>query len=206
MTRVDEPHGAMNGPADILVLDTCVLISGVLRTLLLDLAADAWFRPVWSARIGHEWRRTAVHLWQTDAGDVAAQWAALQSRFPAADLGDVSSYEQGLRDSDPKDWHVVAAGRAAQHHLGSCGVTIVTRNLRDFHRTELRRLGIGLLDPDRLISRWWSRDPAALAPYLERLPQRSCPPGRSELPLETLLKQERLFRLNRLCGRAVFGA
>ena len=46
------------------VLDACVLMSTVQRQLLLRLAGQGVFQPVWTDRIGEEWRRNAARLWQ----------------------------------------------------------------------------------------------------------------------------------------------
>lgn len=183
---------------EILVLDTCVLISNVLRLLLLRLASAGWFEPVWSPIIGDEWRRTAARLWQTPDGDIAEQWSALQREFPQADIGDVSQFKEGLQRSDPKDWHVIAAARAALVHYPGATVAILTRNIKDFHRAELRGLGIYLFDPDQLMSRLWVQKSEQLFCYLAALPDAVCGPDRDVESLEVVLKRERLFRLNRL--------
>lgn len=183
---------------DVVVLDTCVLISSVLRALLLQLAQEGRLTPVWSTVIGDEWRRTAARLWDASEEDILLQWEALQSAFPKADMGDVSGLKQGLERSDPKDWHVVAAARAAVAAYPDSRVAVITRNVKDFHRAELRRLGIYLFDPDQLLSRLWAHAPKLMARLLSGLADGACPPGRQPVDLQTLLKRERLFRLNRL--------
>ena len=183
---------------DVLVMDTCVLISSVLRPLLLRMAHDGWFAPVWSPIIGDEWRRTAARLWQTPMDDITLQWDAMQADFPHADIGDVSAYKAGLQRSDRKDWHVIAAGRAAVDRYPDSTVAIVTRNIKDFHRSELRKLGLYLFDPDQLMSRFWSHDAEHVRRQLVDLSDRVLVPGRGSEELESLLKRERLFRLNRL--------
>lgn len=207
MLNIDvDAHTHMTGVAqsalpvvpNVLVMDTCVLISSVLRPLLLHMAHDGWFAPVWSPIIGDEWRRTAARLWQTPMDDIAQQWDAMQADFPHADMGDVSAYKAGLQRSDRKDWHVIAAGRAAVNRYPGSIVAIVTRNIKDFHRTELRKLGLYLFDPDQLMSRFWSHDAEHVRRQLVDLSDRVLVPGRATEELETLLKRERLFRLNRL--------
>ena len=183
---------------DVLVMDTCVLISSMLRALLLNMARSGWFTPVWSPIIGDEWRRTAARLWQTPADDIALQWDALQEDFPDADMGDISSYKAGLHRSDRKDWHIIAAGRAAIIRYPGSTVAIVTRNIKDFHRAELRSLGLYLFDPDQLMTRFWSSDAHHVRRQLTELSGDVLVPGRDPETLEVLLKRERLFRLNRL--------
>lgn len=95
---------------------------------------------------------------------------------------------------------MIAAARAAYHQNPDRRVAIVTRNIRDFHKTELRRLGISLFDPDRLLSQMWQHDASTMVDHLRALPMYACAPGRQQEALDAMLKRERLFRLNRLCG------
>lgn len=182
----------------LLVLDTCVLLSNVLRRVFLRLAAQGCFVPVWSERIGSEWRRNAARIWGVPAENVEEQWLALQQAFPQADQGDVAAYESGLRRSDPKDWHVIAAARAAKGHFPGRTAGIVTRNLKDFNRTELRGYGLTLFDPDDLLLRLHAAHPALVQALAAEIPAFAAPPGQAPDDLETILKRERLFRLNRL--------
>jgi len=184
---------------ETLVLDTCVLISNVLRRALLHLAAQGCFELAWSPVIGDEWRRNAARLWGVSADDIQEQWDALQLAFPLADQGDVSEFKSDLKRSDPKDWHVIAAGRAVLARRPRGGVAIVTRNIRDFNRSELRGLGLELLDPDQLLLRCWQDHPGMMSDLLRKLPDYALAPGRDAETVEAILRRERLFRLNRLC-------
>lgn len=195
--------GDTSGVPDVVVLDTCVLISNVLRGVLLRLADRACFAPAWSGVIGDEWRRNAARIWEMPAESVAADWEALQGRYPAADQGDVGAFKQGLVHSDPKDWHVIAAARAAQARRPEASVAVLTRNLRDFRRSELKRLGIGLMDPDQFLVKCWERYRDELRCAIEAVPQELAAAGRALEPLDAILKRERLFRLNKLCAGRV---
>src|SRR5690554_2985479 len=181
----------------ILVLDTCVLLSNVLRRVLLRLAAQGCFIPVWSDRIGSEWRRNAARIWGVPLADVELQWAALQEAFPQANQGDVSSHESGLHRSDPKDWHVIAAGRAAKGRHPGRTAGVVTRNTKDFNRTELRGYGLTLFEPDELLLRFHHAHPQRMQTVMSDIPALATAPGREPASLEAILKRERLFRLNR---------
>lgn len=183
---------------DIVVADTCVLISSVMRSLVLGLAQQQCFAVAWSTVIGEEWKRNAGRLWQVSDDDIAQQWDALQQMFPQANLGDVSPFKEGLRYSDPKDHHVVAAGRAASAHWPETTVAILTRNIRDFNRSELRRHGLQLHDPDLFLWRCFQLWPERMQGLLAGLPAQVASPERPELPLDALLRRERLFRLNKV--------
>jgi len=186
----------------ILVLDTCVLLSNVLRRMILGLSEPGGYLPVWSERIGGEWRRNAARIWGVSSDDIDEQWRALQVAFPLADQGDVGRYEDGLHRSDPKDWHVIAAGRAARKRHPLRAAAIVTRNLKDFNRTDLRGYGISLLEPDELLLRLHAQYPQAMQSVLPRVIEWASGPGRAPDSLEAVLKRERLFRFNRLCRSA----
>lgn len=190
------------GPLHLVVLDACVLMSGVLRPTLLGLAQAGLFRPLWSARIGDEWRRNASRLWDIPLSILETEWQIMQTAFPQADAGDVAAYEAGLRYSDPKDWHVIAAGLAGRARSGLTHrpeVTVLTWNLKDFNRGELRRQGLDAWSPDRLLTHWWQAHAptihARLTATLDELAAAGRPrPG----TLVETLRRERLYRLARL--------
>lgn len=74
------------------VLDACVLMPTILRRLLLRAAAIGLYTPVWSARIGDEWRRNAARLWHMPLTDLQAEWDAMNAAWPDADPGDCTAY------------------------------------------------------------------------------------------------------------------
>lgn len=194
------PDPALAGIPGIVVLDTCVLLSNVLRRVFLRLADHGCFLPVWSRRIGREWCRNAARIWGVPDRDIEAQWSELQTAFPLACQGDVSAFEAGLQRSDPKDWHVIAAGRAAKGRHPGRTAAIVTRNTRDFNRTELRGYGMSLHEPDELLVRFYKAFPDLMAGILAQVPEMAAAPGREPGTLDAILRRERLFRLNRLHG------
>ncbi len=188
------------------VLDTCVLMSTILKNLLLRLAQSGIFEPVWADYIGQEWRRNASRVWAVSDKDIAVQWQDMQTAFPQADMGIVGEFETGLSKSDHKDWHVIAAGRAALALHPGQSVCILTRNLRDFNRSELRLLGLSLLDPDQFLVKCYELNPDLLVQLLALIPDDAVKIGRPREPLETVLKRERLFRLNSLIAQDVSAA
>ena len=190
-----------NTVPDVVVLDTCVLISNVLRRLFLRLADQSCFRPAWSEVIGDEWRRNVARVWETEPETIAAEWDDLQASYPDADQGDIALFKRGLVYSDPKDWHVIAAARAVLEKHPLASVAVVTRNMRDFRRAELRRMNIGLMDPDQLLVRCWENHREPLTSALKAVPQDLLATGRPLETLDVILKRERLFRLNKLCAQ-----
>ena len=68
-------------PAPFIVLDACVLMSGIVRRLVLRLAEAGVYQPVWTERIGEEWRRNASRIWEIPPEVMAEQWADMNARF-----------------------------------------------------------------------------------------------------------------------------
>lgn len=191
---------------DIIVIDTCVLISNVVRRVLLRLVDSGLFRPAWSPIIGDEWCRNAARLWEASLEDIQAQWGDLQVAYPDADQGDISEFKEGLKRSDPKDWHVVAAARKVRERIGPVNIAVVTRNIKDFNRAELRGFGLTLLDPDELLTRCWQQNADAVASALLKIEGDFEAVGRVSGPIDEVLKRERLFRLRRLLAIAADNA
>jgi hypothetical protein len=172
------------------------MMSGLLRPLLLDLAAAGLFSPLWTYKIGQEWQRNAARLWDIEPHVLEIEWSRMQERFPFADMGDVTEHEASLKHTDKKDKHVAAAGVAAVVKTDCSPISVVTWNTKDFSRSELRRQQLGLIDPDRLLSLWWPMHQALLRQQIESTIQALVETGRRQ-PEATIamLKRDRLFRL-----------
>ena len=197
MTNTERP------PAPFIVLDACVLMSTVLRQLLLRAAGNGVFQPVWTGRIGEEWRRNAARLWGAPREILDGLWNDMNRAFPNALESDTQAYEAGLRYSDAKDFHVIAAGLARRARCGLQRVPVVqvmTWNLKDFNRSELRRQGLDAFSPDVMLARWWQDRESALRPALEPVAQDYVALGREPLELGAILHRERLYRLAKLAA------
>jgi len=188
----------MSDPTPRVIFDACVLMSGTLRRLLLRLGRAGALRPGWSERIGDEWRRNAARVWGTDPAILRAEWDAMQSDFPLALVATDPAHETGLRYSDPKDWHVIGTARAAHALDGLTGAIILTWNLKDFSRSELRRMALDVMDPDRYLSRRWEADPASVRAALAGVPADARSWGHRPESLADSLRRERLYRLQKL--------
>ena len=179
-----------------LVLDACVLMSGLLRPLLLDLAQAGLFVPLWSDKIGQEWQRNAARLWPIDINLLKGEWQLMQERFPAANMGDVTFFETDLKHTDRKDKHVAAVGIAGVQKNIAQPISVLTWNLKDFSRSELRKQQLGLIDPDRLLSQWWLTQQPTLTHHIDAAIETLFLTGRRQPePVLSLLKRDRLFRL-----------
>jgi len=187
MTEVQRPA---------LVLDACIMMSGLLRPLLLNLAQRGLFKPLWTDKIGQEWQRNAARLWPIDPALLQDEWQRMQVLFPEANMGDVTEFETALKHTDRKDKHVAATGIAAVHAQESNPVSVLTWNIKDFSRSELRRQQLGLIDPDRLLAQWWPAERHALSNALHATVNELVDSGRRQRePMLNMLRRDRLFRL-----------
>jgi len=173
-------------------------MSSILRPLLLDFAEADFFRPIWSERIGQEWQRNAARIWRKPPEVLVQMWETMQGRFPDACMDALGPYESVLRYSDPKDFHVVAAGLACKALLvEQAPVAVLTWNLKDFNKGELRRQGLQVLDPDRLFGAWMQDYREKTLALAEGATAYAALLGRDE-PLAETLRRERLFRCAKL--------
>ncbi|WP_244240261.1 PIN domain-containing protein [Achromobacter agilis] len=179
-------------------------MSGILRRLLLRLAEAGVFVPVWTDRIGEEWRRNASRIWEIPPAVMTELWDDMNTRFPAAREIDTQVYEASLRYSDPKDFHVIAAGLARR---ARCGlqlppvVQVLTWNLKDFNRSELRRQGLDVYNPDRMLVQWWQAGADPIRRAVAQVPADYIALGREPEPLSATLHRERLYGLKNLLAR-----
>lgn len=172
------------------------MMSGLLRPLLLNLAQTGLFDPLWTDKIGQEWQRNAARLWPIDPELLKSEWQSMQEQFPSANMGDVTPFEAALKHTDRKDKHVAATGIAAVEtaHLGP--ISVLTWNIKDFSRSELRRQQLGLIDPDRLLSQWWPTQRQILSTALDLTVDELVTSGRRQPePMLGMLRRDRLFRL-----------
>ena len=184
-------HGAPG-----LVLDACVLMSGLLRPLLLNLAQAGLLVPLWTDKIGQEWQRNAARLWPIEPELLQNEWQLMQEQFPRSNMGDVTAFETDLRRTDRKDKHVAAAGIAAVARQVAQPISVLTWNLKDFSRSELRKQQLGLIDPDRLLSQWWATESPLLQQHIDATIKELFITGRRQPePVVAMLKRDRLFRL-----------
>jgi hypothetical protein len=165
-----------------LLLDACVLVPPVLCDCLLSVAAEGFFRPLWSARILGEWAHAAARRGDPADGRIAAAVAA----FPGAMVPPAPGIEARLHLPDEGDIHVLAVA------IAGGAEAVVTWNAGDFPRGVLAAEGIARRDPDGVLWAFWSGDPVRVGQALARVQARA-----GGGPLPPLLKRARLTRLAR---------
>lgn len=168
------------------IYDACVLYPAPLRDLLMQLALEDVYRARWTNLIHDEWIRNVLK----DRPDLQAADLERTRTLMNTAVRDcvVTGFEglipaiQDLPDED--DRHVVAA---AIH----CGANlIVTFNLRDFPRAQLRSYNLEAQHPDDFIVHLLDLHPAqVLHAAAEQRRRLRYPPKTVEDYLDTLLRQ-----------------
>lgn len=173
------------------VLDACVLYPTVLREVLLAVAGEGLYTPLWSERILEEWARATRKL-GPGAEDIArGEIAALRLAFPTALATERPGLEARLHLPDPADIHVLATA------IASSAEAIVTFNAADFPRHVLAAEGIARLDPDQFLMALWQRAPEVVARATEAVRARAEALSGEPQPMRRLLKRAQLPRLGK---------
>lgn len=134
----------------IACLDACVLYPTVMREMLLGVASNGAFAPVWSVRILEEWRRAIARKGAVENAIAEGEIARLRASWPNAIVDGEATPDMWLPDA--ADIHVLATAKTAGAEV------IVTLNLRDFPTKELVGHGLRAEHPDAFLRRIWAED------------------------------------------------
>jgi predicted nucleic acid-binding protein len=172
-------------------LDACVLFPTVMREVLLAVAAQGLFTPLWSDRILGEWQRAAARFGPAAEAEALVAIARAKDGFPMARVKPQAGLEARLHLPDENDIHVLATAIAG--HADA----IVTLNAKDFPRGTLQAEGLTRRDPDGLLWELWSHHPEQVETALERVRATASTLSGEEKALKPLLKRAKLTRLAR---------
>lgn len=137
--------------AVVALLDANVLWPAALRDILLHLALQRMFHPIWSEQILAEMVRTLAERRGLRRSAIERTAALMRQYFPRAT---VSGYEHRIRvmQNNPGDRHVLAAAVEARSNI------IVTSNVRHFPAQICEPFGIEVVTPDEFLCRLWETD------------------------------------------------
>lgn len=174
------------------LLDACVLYPTVLREILIGVAEEGLYRPLWSARILEEWARAARRNGgATDEVFARGEIAVLRARFPEAEVAPRPGLEARLYLPDENDIHVLASA------IAGGAEEILTFNATDFPRATLREEGLERRDPDGFLWQLWSENPGPVAGVVEKVRAEAERLSGEPRTLRGLLKRAKLHRLGK---------
>ncbi len=172
------------------LLDACVLYPTVMRRILLGVAKQGHYEPLWSDRILEEWARAVARDGEVAEASVRSEIAVLKATWHCASIQPRAGDLARLVLPDPDDVHVLAAAIA-----GSAD-GILTVNAKDFPRRTLAEEGLARLDPDPFLLRLWEEAPDAVGGVVAGVHRDAREDG-IDLDLRALLKRARLPRLGK---------
>lgn len=172
-------------------LDACVLFPTVLREILLGVAAEGLFIPVWSERILQEWVRATDKLGPAARLQAEAEATMVRTRFPAAMTRARPEIEARLWLPDTNDLHVLATAIASH---SDC---LITFNAQDFPGSTLAEEGIQRRDPDGFLWELAARHEADIAAVVARVHATAEKMAGMPLAPRALLKRAKLNRLGK---------
>ncbi|QIE44738.1 PIN domain-containing protein [Pseudohalocynthiibacter aestuariivivens] len=176
------------------LLDTCVIYPTVMRQMLLGVARQGAFTPLWSARIIEEWQRASVKLGPEGVAQAGAEAALLRVAWPDAEVIASPSLEGRLWLPDPADIHVLAAAIAGSADM------IVTLNAKDFPRNVLAEEGLTRSDPDAFLHGIWQAQPEVVTGVAKEVLAEANRLSGKAWEMRALLKKARLPRLAKAVG------
>ena len=171
------------------LLDACVIYPTVMREMLLGVAAQGAFTPLWSARILEEWARAARKIGPCGEAQARGEIALLAIDWPEAEVSWPPSLEARLWLPDPADIHVLAAAIAGSADM------ICTMNAKDFPRQILAEEGLSRLDPDGFLHGIWQARPELVEPVATNVLAKARSLSEHDWQMRPLLKKARLPRL-----------
>lgn len=173
------------------LLDTCVLYPTVMREVLLGVAAQGLFEPLWSDRILGEWSRAAVKLGPQGQVQADAEIAMVSAQWPKARVTPKPSLLDRLWLPDANDIHVLAAAIAGHADV------ILTVNAKDFPRNILAEEGVSRSDPDAFLIGLHASAPDPVMRAVEKVHNEANRLSERPWELRKLLKKARLPRLGK---------
>lgn len=147
------------------VADADTLFGGTTRALLIHLDYEGLIQVHWSSNILEEMSRALVRSGlRKDHAHAQQHEALMRLSLPDAEVcaADVQRELLMARHAvrSMKDAHVAACAMALVSPKSDRSIFLLTKNVRDFRKSTLERLGVNLQHPDRFLSTLFVEQPA----------------------------------------------
>ncbi|WP_226625461.1 RSP_2648 family PIN domain-containing protein [Alloyangia pacifica] len=173
------------------LLDTCVIYPTVMREVLLGVAAQGLYQPLWSGRILEEWALAARKLGPMGEVQARGEIAQVRAAWPGSEVRYQPAMEDRLWLPDPADLHVLAAAISGSADL------IVTENAKDFPRNILAEEGLSRVDADGFLRGLCEANPGHVKDACEAVLAEARRLSGEDWSMRGLLKKARLPRLGK---------
>ena len=171
------------------ILDANVLYPAPLRDFLLNLAIQDLFIPQWTNQIQFEWSDNLL----TNRPDLKKSQLDRTIRlmnevFPKANVVNYKKLEKGIKLPDANDKHVLAAAIKSNSGL------IVTFNIKDFPKKELKKYEVERIQPDEFIMNLMKLDKSLVIEAFNNQLESLKNPSKTKLELLTILNRNNLSK------------
>ena len=178
-----------------IVFDTCVLYPTFLREVLLAIAKNRFFAPVWSNDIFNEWLYVARKLDTFGEDQVRAEIALLKYSWPESLYASEDFQLNDLWLPDLNDVHVLATA------ISSGSDAILTFNIKDFPTSVLSKYNLIKYTPDELLKQLWREYPSVISTEVNEVYNAFVNKGNSDLSLKKVLKKSKLSGVGKLLNQ-----
>ena len=175
------------------LIDANVLYPTVLREVVLGVAAQGVFTPLWSERILEEWRLAAARNGHGAIAD--PEIVGVRAQFPGAVVTVSPDTETRLSLPDPDDVHVLAAA------IDGDADELLTMNLKDFPTNALASHGVIRREPDGFLVEAFHSDGDLVRGVVANVFRKAEAHGIDVSTPRAVLKRARVPRL----GKVLFG-
>ena len=175
-----------------IIFDTCVLYPTVLRKILLGVAKEGLYKPVWSTQILDEWIHVTRKKNPIGQDTILAQVALLKFQWPNSLVKDYDFDIRSLWLPDENDVHVLASA------ISSDAEAILTLNRKDFPKKILKDYGIVRYSPDEMLKSLWIDNSEIISRVVENEFESAKQNLERKLTLRGVLKKSYLPGLGKL--------
>ena len=145
------------------LLDTCALVPGSVRKILLEAASADLFIPLWSDKIFEEWQFVASKSSEQDSEAIKIEILLIKDKWRNSLVPRDRALEDTLFLPDADDRHVLAAAL-----VGKADV-LLTNNLKDFPERILSEYGLTRKSIDSFLWELFTQEPELINSFVDRV-------------------------------------
>ena len=145
------------------LLDTCALVPGSVRQILLEAASADLFIPLWSDKIFEEWQFVASKSSEQDSEAIKIEILLIKDKWRNSLVPRDRALEDTLFLPDADDRHVLAAALVGKAEV------LLTNNLKDFPERILSEYGLIRKSIDSFLWELFTQEPELINSFVDRV-------------------------------------
>ena len=145
------------------LLDTCALVPGSVRQILLEAASADLFIPLWSDKIFEEWQFVASKSSEQESEAIKIEILLIKDKWRNSLVPRDRALEDTLFLPDADDRHVLAAALVGKAEV------LLTNNLKDFPERILSEYGLIRKSIDSFLWELFTQEPELINSFVDRV-------------------------------------